>query len=92
EHIQFLVNILSKNHYSKYTFESINYLTHQDGVKEFANYDLILTNISLPDIKEHRIVSVDLYPSKKESLKLYQIYHELCRYHIDKMTKKEAIE
>lgn len=92
EHIQFLVNILSKNHYSKYTFESINYLTHQDGVKKFSNYDLILTNISLPDIKEHRIVSVDLYPSKKEALKLYQIYHELCRYHIDKMTKKEAIE
>ena len=92
EHIRFLANILNRKHYSRFTFEPISFLTHEEGVQQFGNYDLILSNISQPKNETYRIVSVDLYPSKNGFQKLYKMYYELCAEHIKKnINKKDSL-
>ena len=92
EHTHFLANILNRKHYSRFTFEPISFLTHEEGVQQFGNYDLILSNISQPKNETYRIVSVDLYPSKNGFQKLYNMYYELCAEHIKKnINKKDSL-
>ncbi|MFW3537931.1 helix-turn-helix domain-containing protein [Vagococcus fluvialis] len=89
EHTRFLSEILNRKHYSRFTFEPISFFTHQEALDQFDNYDLILTNVSQPKNTKYRIVSVDLYPSRKDFFKLYQMYYELCDDYFKKNTQKK---
>lgn len=83
KHIHLLITILNHKFENRFTFIPIPYLTDDEAFSHFHEYDLILTNISNNQTSGYRIISIDLYPSKKDLTKLNHLYEELC---FEKMT------
>ena len=93
EHMKFIADIINKKQYSRFTCEPINCLTYQDALVKFDDYDLIVTNISDLKHTNHRVVSIDIYPSIKDLQKLFRVYFELSNSHFnEKLTGKKQID